>query len=111
MVASSLCLERGRAHACTTRWTGSLGEDALWCGLQQCAIEGMVMRCNGDVPLLNGAIVRSMTAQRQALGLLGERIAARWLRRDGWSLVAHRFRTGHRDIDLIMRREGEVAIR
>lgn len=50
-----------------------------------------------------------MTAQRQALGLLGERIAARWLRREGWTLVAHRFRTGHRDIDLIMRRAHEIA--
>jgi putative endonuclease len=50
-----------------------------------------------------------MTAQRQALGLLGERIAARWLRRDGWTLVAHRFRAGHRDIDLIMRRGLDIA--
>jgi putative endonuclease len=44
-----------------------------------------------------------MTKARQALGLQGERIAARWLRRDGWSLVAHRFRSGHRDLDLIVR--------
>lgn len=50
-----------------------------------------------------------MTKQRQALGLHGERIAARWMRRDGWELVAHRFRSGHRDLDLVMRREHEVA--
>ncbi len=50
-----------------------------------------------------------MTKQRQALGLLGERIAWRWLRREGWQLVAHRFRSGHRDVDLIMRRENVVA--
>lgn len=50
-----------------------------------------------------------MTKQRQALGLQGERIAARWMRRDGWSLLAHRFRSGHRDLDLIMRRADEVA--
>ena len=50
-----------------------------------------------------------MTPQRQALGLLGERIAARWLMRDGWELIAHRFRSGHRDLDLVMRRAGEVA--
>jgi putative endonuclease len=50
-----------------------------------------------------------MTKQRQALGLLGERVAARWLRRQGWALVAHRFRSGHRDIDLIMRAGLEVA--
>lgn len=50
-----------------------------------------------------------MTKHRQALGLLGERIAARWLRRAGWCLVAHRFRSGHRDVDLIMRRGDLVA--
>lgn len=50
-----------------------------------------------------------MTKARQDLGLLGERIAARWLMRDGWQVVAHRFRVGHRDIDLIMRRDHVVA--
>jgi putative endonuclease len=50
-----------------------------------------------------------MTKQRQAFGLLGERVAARWLRRDGWAIVAHRFRSGHRDIDLVVRRGDEVA--
>ena len=50
-----------------------------------------------------------MTQQRQALGLLGERIAARWLMRDGWQFIAHRFRSGHRDLDLIMRRGEQVA--
>ena len=50
-----------------------------------------------------------MTKQRQALGLQGERIAARWLRREGWEIVAHRFRSGHRDVDLIMRREDLIA--
>lgn len=50
-----------------------------------------------------------MTKQRQALGLQGERIAARWMRRDGWSVIEHRFRSGHRDVDLIMRRESEVV--
>lgn len=40
---------------------------------------------------------------------MGERIAARWLMREGWHLVAHRFRSGHRDIDLIMRRGNDVA--
>jgi putative endonuclease len=54
-------------------------------------------------------IVAAMTKQRQALGLLGERIAARWLRRDGWSVLAHRFRSGHRDIDLIVQRGDEIA--
>ena len=50
-----------------------------------------------------------MTKERQALGLQGERIAARWMKRDGWVVVAHRFRSGHRDVDLIMQRGHEVA--
>lgn len=41
--------------------------------------------------------------------MLGERIAARWLVRQGWTVVAHRFRAGRRDIDLVMRRDHEVA--
>lgn len=50
-----------------------------------------------------------MTRQRQLLGLRGERVAARWLMREGWLLVAHRFRSGHRDIDLVMRLADTVA--
>lgn len=50
-----------------------------------------------------------MSAARQELGELGERIAERWLRRQGWRVVQRRFRNGHRDIDLVMEREGTVA--
>lgn len=50
-----------------------------------------------------------MTASRQALGDLGERLAARWLRSRGWRLLERRFRSGHRDLDLVMVREGVVA--
>ena len=50
-----------------------------------------------------------MTKQRQALGLLGERIAARWMLQEGWTIAAHRFRSGHRDVDLVMRRGREIA--
>lgn len=50
-----------------------------------------------------------MTKARQHLGLLGERIAARWYRRNGWAIVAHRFRSGHRDVDLIVARSDVVA--
>jgi putative endonuclease len=50
-----------------------------------------------------------MTNGRQELGALGERLAARWLLRHGWTIEAHRFRSGHRDLDLVVRREGEVA--
>ncbi|MES2180462.1 MAG: YraN family protein [Gemmatimonadota bacterium] len=50
-----------------------------------------------------------MSAARQALGELGERIAERWLREHGWRIVQRRFRTGHRDIDLVAERDGLVA--
>jgi putative endonuclease len=50
-----------------------------------------------------------MSATRQQLGKLGEAIAARWLRRRGWRIVAERFRSGHRDLDLIVERAGTVA--
>jgi putative endonuclease len=50
-----------------------------------------------------------MSAARQAFGELGERIAERWLRRQGWRVVQRRFRSGHRDIDLVVERDGLVA--
>jgi putative endonuclease len=50
-----------------------------------------------------------MSAARQAFGELGERIAERWLRRRGWRVVQRRFRSGRRDIDLVVERDGTVA--
>jgi putative endonuclease len=50
-----------------------------------------------------------MSAARQAFGELGERIAERWLLRRGWRLVQRRFRSGHRDIDLVVERDGTIA--
>ena len=50
-----------------------------------------------------------MTDDRQELGALGERVAARWLEAHGWELLARRFRSGHRDLDLVARRDGVVA--
>jgi putative endonuclease len=43
------------------------------------------------------------------VGVLGERVAARWLARRGWEIVACRFRSGHRDLDLVARRGALVA--
>ena len=50
-----------------------------------------------------------MSTATQALGEVGERIAERWLARDGWKILNRRFRNGHRDIDLVVEREGIVA--
>ena len=50
-----------------------------------------------------------MSAARQAFGELGERIAERWLREHGWKVIQRRFRSGHRDIDLVVERDGLVA--
>lgn len=41
--------------------------------------------------------------------MVGERVAERWLRARGWCILARRFRSGHRDVDLIARRERVVA--
>ena len=50
-----------------------------------------------------------MTAARQHFGELGERIAERWFRRQGWRIVQRRVRSGHRDIDLVVEQDGTVA--
>lgn len=54
-------------------------------------------------------IFASMTAATQILGEEGERIAAAWLAQRGWRILEHRFRSGHRDLDLVAERSGVVA--
>jgi putative endonuclease len=46
-----------------------------------------------------------MSKARQTMGIKGERVAARWLEVHGWDIVEHRFRNGHRDIDLVASRD------
>ena len=50
-----------------------------------------------------------MSAATQAFGEIGERVAERWLRRKGWRIMQRRFRSGHRDIDLVAERDGLIA--
>ena len=50
-----------------------------------------------------------MSTAKQSFGVIGERIAERWFRRHGWRVVNRRFRNGHRDIDLVVERDGTVA--
>jgi len=57
----------------------------------------------------DGRTIGPMSAAKRAFGVLGERIAERWLRRTGWRVVQRRFRSGRRDIDLVMEREGLIA--
>ena len=50
-----------------------------------------------------------MTQATNAFGELGERIAARWLERSGWKILARRFRSGRRDIDLVAQLHDVIA--
>src|SRR6185312_14806065 len=50
-----------------------------------------------------------MSIETQRLGRLGERLAERWLCQRGWRVLQRRFRSGHRDIDLVVERDGTVA--
>jgi putative endonuclease len=48
-----------------------------------------------------------MGVARHVLGERGERVAERWLVSNGWSIVDRRFRSGHRDIDLVAELAGD----
>ncbi len=50
-----------------------------------------------------------MTKKTNAFGELGERIAARWLESQGYTVLARRWRSGHRDVDVIAARDGVVV--
>lgn len=50
-----------------------------------------------------------MSTHEQELGRFGERVACKWLRLKGWTVMWQRFRNGHRDIDVIARKGNTVA--
>ncbi len=45
-----------------------------------------------------------MSAERQTMGVRGERVAEKWLSVHGWEIAERRFKNGHRDIDLVATR-------
>ena len=50
-----------------------------------------------------------MSAAKQAMGIRGELVAAKWLSVHGWEIAERRFRNGRRDIDLVATRGGQSA--
>jgi putative endonuclease len=50
-----------------------------------------------------------MADDRQDIGRLGERLAADWLTERGWTVLDRRYRSGHRDLDLVVRLAEVVA--
>lgn len=58
---------------------------------------------------LGARIFAFMTAASRVLGEEGERIAEAWLIQRGWRILDRRFRSGHRDLDLVAERGDVVA--
>ena len=54
--------------------------------------------------------VAEWTDARQRRGLWGERVAMAHLVRRGWTIEAHRFRLGHRELDIVARKGSVVAV-
>ena len=73
------------------------------------AIEEHDRRGNGDAVETLRRYRRRVSQETSQFGLLGERVAQRWLEKGGWRVLQRRFRSGHRDIDLIVERNGLVA--
>ncbi|HWZ59167.1 MAG TPA: YraN family protein [Gemmatimonadaceae bacterium] len=48
-------------------------------------------------------------SREHELGHFGERVAAKWLRLQGWNVLWQRFKNGHRDIDIIARKANTIA--
>ncbi len=71
----------------------------------------IVAHFRSGLPVIGGTTetddryLRRVTKVTNDLGELGERIAARWLERGGWRILARRFRSGRRDIDLVVQRD------
>src|SRR5512140_692288 len=67
------------------------------------------MRCFDAGVRLGARIFAFMTVAAQFLGEECDRITEAWLVQRGWRILDRRFRSGHRDLDLVAEREGIVA--
>ena len=67
------------------------------------------LRQIGDMIVAARSYLRRVTRETNAFGELGERIAVRWLEKSGWKILARRFRSGRRDIDVVAERDGLIA--
>ena len=67
------------------------------------------MQWNGARGVSGAWQIGRVTIERSEFGREGEVLAERWLRRRGWRVLHRRFRSGHRDIDLVAERDGTVA--
>ena len=52
---------------------------------------------------------RFVLTERQKLGIRGEEIASKWFEFKGWAILDRRFRSGHRDLDLVACRADDTS--
>jgi len=90
-----------------SRWRGSFAtrRSTEWCpratpGAVACAMK----RKRAAIP------PDAWTDARHRRGLWGERVAMAYLVSCGWTIEAHRFRVGRRELDVVARKDGVVAI-
>jgi putative endonuclease len=95
------------AERCEQRHAAMFGAaiPRLWCRFPSRDVLPSAMR-RRDTPVP----VAQWTDPRQRRGLWGERVAMAHLVQRGWIIESHRFRLGHRELDVVARKGRLVAI-